>query len=305
MSQPQYSLTYSLGLDKYYEVPLETENFIGREDDLQKLEDALSPRKNEPHHSVGIYGPGGIGKTQLALRYAYDNQDEYRTVKFFNARSEKDLKASIEKFFDYLISRKDERLLSTAGKDCKDKCAAVLKWFEDERKWLLVYDDADFDPAYDPSVYFPKHAYGHIILIGRGSKVKAYTESSMELHPLKRPDAIDMLLKRSTTSIQPPTANSKEIAQVAGEIVDELAGSPGFIEAAAKYILHAKPTLKEYLLMLRNQKQNKRLHSAKGLLGDAFASWELTLNKLKSEPKSMLLLKLFVFLDGANISTIL
>jgi hypothetical protein len=55
-------------------------NFTGREEVLSKLADDLNSG-----HPVALAGLGGIGKTQIALEYAYRNRSEYEAVWWLRA----------------------------------------------------------------------------------------------------------------------------------------------------------------------------------------------------------------------------
>jgi hypothetical protein len=52
-------------------------NFTGREDYLTKLRDYFTVKPNEPLHrkSFLLYGMGGIGKTQICLKFTEENSD--------------------------------------------------------------------------------------------------------------------------------------------------------------------------------------------------------------------------------------
>ena len=62
-------------------------DFFGREDILRQLQDALQPSREQnipdlPNvlRSVVVHGFGGIGKTQIAIQYAYSNIGQYDAI---------------------------------------------------------------------------------------------------------------------------------------------------------------------------------------------------------------------------------
>lgn len=54
--------------------------FVGREKELKEIEERLGQK-----HLLFLHGIGGIGKTELAIRYAYEQEKRYGTVLFLRA----------------------------------------------------------------------------------------------------------------------------------------------------------------------------------------------------------------------------
>jgi hypothetical protein len=90
-SQIQHSL---------YSVPLETVgSFTERRALLSEIEEKLRTRDVSRHrpHAVAIYGLGGTGKTQLALKYIEDHEDEYNPILWIDARDLETVRSSFER----------------------------------------------------------------------------------------------------------------------------------------------------------------------------------------------------------------
>lgn len=66
-----------------------TKRFVGREDISKEIEQRFS----EGHHLVFLHGIGGIGKTEIAKKYAFDHREKYDIVIY--ATYEGDIKALI------------------------------------------------------------------------------------------------------------------------------------------------------------------------------------------------------------------
>lgn len=59
----------------------ESSRFWGRDDFLSRIESALSPDTSQQSlRSFALYGMGGVGKTQLALRYANGSRSRFDAI---------------------------------------------------------------------------------------------------------------------------------------------------------------------------------------------------------------------------------
>src|SRR5205807_9329578 len=84
-----------------------------------------------------IGGLGGIGKTQVAVEYAYRHREDYRFVLWVSATTPLTLATGLGKIADVL--QLPERVLREQSK----AVAAVLRWLAVHEGWLLIVDNAD------------------------------------------------------------------------------------------------------------------------------------------------------------------
>ena len=88
--------------------------FFGREKQLEKIQEYCSTRsKDNPCNTrILISGVSGIGKTQLAVEYAYQQREQYSSIFWVNAGDEWSLQASFaeiaQDLLDYYSSRLSE-----------------------------------------------------------------------------------------------------------------------------------------------------------------------------------------------------
>jgi hypothetical protein len=128
-------------------------SFTGREGLLEELHRALTRDA-----AVALTGLGGIGKTQLALEYAYRHRDEYRVVWWVRADDEATLAA------DYAGLATALGLAEREAKEQAVVVAAARVWLEQNTSWLLVFDNAESrEPVRD---YVPQ-GRGAVIITSR------------------------------------------------------------------------------------------------------------------------------------------
>jgi hypothetical protein len=112
--------------------------FIGRDDLLERLYTQLQAGQTTAlSQPQAINGLGGIGKTQLALEYAYRYLPKYQAVFWTLADTRESLIAGYAGIASVLnLPEKDEA-------DQARIVTVVFYWFKTHAKWLLVLDNAD------------------------------------------------------------------------------------------------------------------------------------------------------------------
>lgn len=141
-------------------LPSQNRFFCGREAQLA----AIAERFRSGAHVLGLSGMGGVGKTQLALQYAYAHLAEYETVWWLSAENRFSLQNSVSSF---LTAQK--RIPRDA--DADGIRLAFLDYLAHHGGWLLIYDNAEYGESdeYDALKDFfpPNTAKGHILLTTR------------------------------------------------------------------------------------------------------------------------------------------
>ena len=134
--------------------------FTGQETILTNLHTTLNANNaaalTQPQ---AISGLGGIGKTQIALEYAYRHEHTYRAILWVQA----DTRDALISGFTNLA-----RLLNLPQKDEQDQTIiveAVKHWLETHEQWLLILDNADDLSLLDE--FLPRRSTGHILLTTR------------------------------------------------------------------------------------------------------------------------------------------
>jgi len=117
-------------------------SFTGRADELDRLDAILiggrpvAVTQNTRTGRAAVQGIGGVGKTSLAVEYAYRYRDLYAGVWWCSAESRTDLVTSLARLAEELgVAAVDEADLEKAAQ------AALRKLAEQRATFLLVYDN--------------------------------------------------------------------------------------------------------------------------------------------------------------------
>lgn len=132
-SNPSIPLTGVLKTNIPHNLPA-LQPFFGREEELRKIADALDPDSRT--WGALIDGPGGIGKTSLAVRAAYDAPpDLFKRIIFISLKTRELDDDGVRDLSGFVLSGLVE-LLNELARELG--CNAVLKAPEDQRPRLLV-----------------------------------------------------------------------------------------------------------------------------------------------------------------------
>jgi NB-ARC domain len=116
--------------------------FTGRETELERLGEHLQKRGGVAvTQTVALHGLGGVGKTQLAVEYAWKHLGGYTAVLWVRADSPEALNANLAG----LVAVLD--LPEASEKEQNVQTTAVLGWLKGHKRWLLIADNADTDEA--------------------------------------------------------------------------------------------------------------------------------------------------------------
>lgn len=252
--------------DKVVLIPFSSNNyFVGRSEQLERLHNIFVENKSTMPTIQTIQGLGGIGKTQLALKYAYEHLETYDTICWIECKTEESIKKSWCEF------------LSVIGEDTIE-VSRFVHWFQFHSNWLLVFDDINESASVEHLI--PKLGDGHIIKTTQISKGKQMHDFIIPLDIMSKEESVSFLVMCTND-------NNKKAAEA---IAKRLGRLPLALEQATAYINELDSNLTEYLQLLCKHDlsvfdSNK---SVKNYNWNVKTVWNITLERLSDHAKRIL-----------------
>ena len=138
--------------------------FKGREKIMADLRSALQSSAAAAVAGKALHGLGGVGKTRLAIEYAWAHADDYTALLFLAADTPEKLSAS-------LAALAGQEILDLPEKDAPQdsvKIAAVLQWLETHPGWLMILDNIDDAKAAEAAeALLGRLQGGHVLIVIR------------------------------------------------------------------------------------------------------------------------------------------
>ncbi|RSM17674.1 hypothetical protein CDV31_003444 [Fusarium ambrosium] len=193
---PHYLIPYTINPD-----------FVGRSEVIESLKDQLGhsepAARNKAHLRASLCGLGGVGKTQVALAYAYWLQEAHPDISVFWVHAN-----SAERFAHSYANIARECEIPGYDESSGVDCLSVVKdWLESKvsRKWLMIIDNADDMQLFFPSGageklgdYIPDCANGTILFTTRNLQVGSRLTKGkrpIEVNKMDGDEALQLLIR--------------------------------------------------------------------------------------------------------------
>lgn len=202
--------------------------FLGRDELLVRIHTRF---QTEPTRRQAISGLGGIGKTRLAIEYAYCYRQEYQAIFWVRAENAETLRSS---YMELAI------LLDLPEKHTENQemiVQAVKRWLQRHRGWLLILDNAD-----EPDqclLFLPQSANGHTLLTTRATALR-HLGIAQPLAMTTFSSTAGALFLLYRAGLLPPDSSLDDVPPqdrtLALQITRELGGLPLALDQAGAYL---------------------------------------------------------------------
>ncbi|KAF3921377.1 Nephrocystin-3 [Dactylellina cionopaga] len=257
----------------------------GRETVLSMMDDTfLVPRTNNDIRLLDLVGPGGIGKTQIAIEYAITRQNNYSAIFWISAMDENSIHGSFVDIMKQIVAETATAAITWPEYSEKIQ-AAFLRWLRlpGNNKWLLIYDNVDDLEGFRLQDFFPKSCVGNIIITSRRPKFERYGKQ-IEIEVLNEKDAVDLLVRHA--NIEESTRDNRTALNT---LVELLGYMPLAINLAGAFISRTKISVEEYTSHYQNNFINAQ--STKPRFGWDYrsdtvaATWEISFAAIERQDK--------------------
>jgi len=222
----------------------------GRDEALRTLETNLQGTTSAAAitQTQAIHGLGGIGKTRLAVEYAFRSGNRYDIALFVVSDSPEALRSNLA-----VLARLGLPGLSPPpSRAQEEEVAAVLSWLGNHDRWLLILDNVDTEEAAEAvRKILPQLQGGHVLITSRRRNWPVGIRKQ-PLGVLTKEEATQYLLKRTEND----RARTPEDTDQASHLAEALDGLPLALEQAAAYITHHQMTFSEYLEIWEKERES-------------------------------------------------
>ncbi len=297
-------------------------NFVGRKSILKSVRDIFE--RSRSHTRAALVGLGGVGKSQIAIEYAYDTLEKNPKVSVFWVHA-----SSAERFRQSYKAIADRMSIVGRESESVNILNLVSKWLKDVQNgpWLLVLDGADeidmFRPSHTSDArihqgtelgssllnYLPQSAHGSILITSRDRntayRVVGDTQRMLPVEPMDSEDAKALLRAKL------PNDQSSDEEFLA--LIEEMNNIPLAITQASAYIATKAPrmTISKYLDRFHEagssqvsllSKDGGDLRRDPDVPNSVIITWQFSFEQIKKQdPNAAEILSLISLFDGQAV----
>jgi hypothetical protein len=253
--------------------------FKGRDTALAELRQRL---RRGPCQA--IHGLGGVGKTRLAIEYAWRHAGDYTALLYASASSAVDLRSSLAGLCDPLVLDLPEQ----SRPEEAAHLAAVFHWLGQNPGWLLILDNADTaEAAAEVVKTLPQLQGGQVLITSRLADWSPAVKTAEPLDVLAEEDAAAFLLERTESRRKKLLADEEDAAAVARD----LGGLALALEQGGAYILKVNVSFSEYRRRWESRKEEVLAwHDERLMLypKSVATTWQTTIEELSQSERKLL-----------------
>ncbi|RXW16079.1 hypothetical protein EST38_g9775 [Candolleomyces aberdarensis] len=258
--------------------PNATTHFAGRKKELEVLNEYFHlwhPTQKRSRRVCLLHGLGGIGKTQLALKFVESVSTIYSEGHVFwvDASSSDTINASLIAIADLPLA------LQSGLKSDAATPQQVLGWIASLKDdWIILFDNANDEIG---QFFPPGLQRGDILITSRNHNSGRGVGKKIEVDVMEEADAVEMLLTKSERE------ENDHSTDVARQVARELAYLPLALEQAAAAIRWGICDLDSYIELYRKYRQefldNPSLKSASDYELTVYGSFEVSWQQMEEK----------------------
>ncbi|KAL2851636.1 hypothetical protein BJX68DRAFT_65137 [Aspergillus pseudodeflectus] len=287
-----------------------TENFLGRQDELDNLWQYLQPKSSQSRKVAILLGLGGIGKTQLAIRFARHHKHDFTAIFWLSGNDRGTLLQCLSSILPRLPGQSQNEAIN--DEEVEQRARHVLRWLatEGNSRWLIIFDNIEqyslvksaAGDAYDIGEFFPAADHGSILITTR---LQNLTElgKSFPVNRLDSDDAIKLLLQSSRVSAKNTISGSESNPDTLA-LARRLGGLPLAIVIAGAFMRETGTSTTEYLQYYQESWSDLQLQSnlERQYEHNMLQTWMISYREIqKRDPQAADLLLFLAHFDNRDI----
>ncbi|QIT45273.1 tetratricopeptide repeat protein [Streptomyces antibioticus] len=269
-------------------IPPRNPNFTGRVDLLERLGERLAEGTTTVLPEA-IHGMGGVGKTQLAIEYAYRHQSEYDIVWWIPAERPGQIGQALVELAQRLglVSSAEANIAGPAVRE-------ALREGRPYSRWLLIFDNADSPERVRD--YFPTGGSGTILVTSRNRRWSV-VGPSLEVDVFTREESKQLLRRSSAYGEELDDTDADLLAEALGDL-------PLALEQAAAWRAETGMPVSEYLRLFEHKRSELlEVSPPPDYQLPVAAAWNVSLDHLETRsPAALRLLQLCSYFAPDPIS---
>ncbi|KAF3935759.1 hypothetical protein ABW19_dt0210035 [Dactylella cylindrospora] len=300
-------------------------SFCGREDIFARMENIFNPigagNLSSTRRVAVLHGMGGLGKSQIALEYAYRHTERYSAVFWVDATNWTTINNSGRRILESMVAHyatkyhtKQEDMFASIAIDLgipgqintagelkgnaeKSSWQVVRDWMarNENTKWCLVADGLnEEEDARRLREVLPAGAHGHIIVTSRVTLPEC---EIIDIPVIDKDSGVKLLLGNKLGNV------TQAVRETVEKIAEMLGNLPLALAQAVAYIQMRGLDFARYLERLTKDLYGLVDKATSGYGKGVFSCWKLSVEALKKDhPDSVPLLRICSFLSPDGVS---